>query len=834
MSSGTSYAPFRDVSSFDREEQEAPAAPPRPTAWSPFLSVYEYESADGESFVDQPEREAYTSIVNELYDEEFDESLYELLNEARSLHENHLADGHSEAEADRLIRQHFSQLIGEAERMVEALAHEFSAAETIVESEVDSFVERYAPSGRLEASFEDFIRTFAKKIGKGVRAAAGGALKRISQVALGPILGQVRLIVNPMLTQVMQRAIGQLPPEVRPAAHTLAHRLGLAPAPAMAPVPAPIAPAVATIPLPPAPLPSDAPAPGVPVVAPADTPTAPPLADPAGSPVQADAGANVTEMQLEFDERLAEALLGETDVEMQLEVARARNGSAAAVAPVFSDLDRARAQFVEDLEGLREGENPEPYIQNFLPAVLPAVRIATRLIGRPRLVNLLAGVLGRVIGKMVGPAQTPALSRAIVDAGLKLLSLEIKEEDETRLASSAIAATVEETVRRVASLPDQVLEDQQLLEGFTLEAFEQAAAANLPALFSESTYRRRPDLLEGGINAAWVMLPVRRPRYKRCSRTFNVRITPQMAEAIDTFEDTPLAEYLQDQLGVAEGEEIEAEVHLFETVPGSTVADIVRFETETLGLGAPDAGAVSQFHALTPEAAGVLLGRPALGRRLPPGVSVRTVPAGQRLYVLAGRRVRMIPGVSGRRRVRRLAHVNVLLDAPHDRVRVCVYLSEVKAQRLAVRLRQQAHAGSITVGFTRLLARRLPPILRGRRRRRLRIVHPGLPPGAASIVALERLGTIVPPLFIRRMQEWLVRAFADFVKTGTAAFLAAAQDPSDGVTLAFTIDHPPGLKELCASLVEKGAPSAKAIVPDVAAGAPPSVRVEALPGHKCD
>ncbi len=103
-------------------------------------------------------------------------------------------------------------------------------------------------------------------------------------------------------------------------------------------------------------------------------------------------------------------------------------------------------------------------------------------------------------------------------------------------------ATLEETLVRVASLPNHVLDNQQLLEGFTLEAFEQAAAANLPALFADATYKKRPELLEGGVNASWVMVPLRRPRYKRCSRTFNVTITPHMAEAIEGFDGASLSE----------------------------------------------------------------------------------------------------------------------------------------------------------------------------------------------------------------------------------------------------------------------------------------------------
>ena len=86
---------------------------------------------------------------------------------------------------------------------------------------------------------------------------------------------------------------------------------------------------------------------------------------------------------------------------------------------------------MDELENLKEGENPAPHVENFLPAVLPALRIATRLIGRPRVVGFLAGFLGKLISNLVGPQHAPALSRAMVDAGLKLLSLEASDEQES-------------------------------------------------------------------------------------------------------------------------------------------------------------------------------------------------------------------------------------------------------------------------------------------------------------------------------------------------------------------------------------------------------------------
>ena len=186
----------------------------------------------------------------------------------------------------------------------------------------------------------------------------------------------------------------------------------------------------------------------------------------------------------------------------------------------------------------------------------------------------------------------------------------------SRLASSAVAATVEETLTRVASLPDHVLDNQELLEGFTLEAFEQAAAANLPALFSDATYKKRPELLEGGVNAAWVMLPLRRPRYKRCSRTFNVTITPHMAEAIEELRGRAVCPSTSRISWVfRKGKTSRPRSTCSRCCPAARRRTSLATRAEMPGLGAADEATLSQLQPLTHEAAAVLLGSPRSGAR---------------------------------------------------------------------------------------------------------------------------------------------------------------------------------------------------------------------------
>ncbi len=801
MPVGNAGVPFLDFKSFAAEETEAPEPEMQlvPPVRSPFLSVYEL--TEGESSLDEPLREAYSSIVGELYDEEFDEALSELETGARVMHQDLLTSRYSSTDADRLVSQHFSQLVRESESMVDAMAREFGSRTDggIVEREFDFFFEQHSPSVQIEPAFENFFGKLFKKVGKAVKSVAKG----IAKLGLGPILNKIKALIKPLLNKVLQKAIGKLPEAVQPAAQKLAEKLGFA-------APKPVEPA-----------------PG------GDAAAVPP--ESAGSPVQEPAGADSAAIQKEFDEQIAGAVLASDEVEINMESAQLRSASTAAV-PVFANLDDARDQFIHELDNLKPGESPEPHIQNFLPAILPALKLGIRIIGRQKVINFLSPLLAKLIGKLIGPEQAPALSKAIVDSGLKLLNLEISDQEKAGLAASAVAATVEETVTRIASLPDHILDNQELLEGFALEAFEQAAASNLPAVLSEATYRQRPELLEAGVSAAWLLMPFRgHKRYKRCTRAFKVRITPHIAEEIESFEGVPLSDYLQDQLGLPEGAEVEAEVHLYETLPGTTVADIARSESETPGLGASDEATLSQLHPLSQEAASALLGKPGLGRRLPPGSERHNLPSGLRLYHLAipGKRPLTVAGVSGRRRLRRLFHVSMTLDLPKDQIRVSVYISEVKAQRIAVRLRQQSHTGSLAVAFNKMIARRLPRILHGHLPKRLRIAHPGIPPGQTPASVFQKLPGVVPQAFISKMQEWLVQGFSGFVKTESQKFLAATEDPADGVTLRLTIEQPSGLKELGQALIEKG-PSASAVAEALGKGGQPNIRVEVLPGHKCE
>src|SRR5688572_17146989 len=113
MAQGNVETPFLEMRSFVQEEREVfPSEVLTPPMGSPFVSVYEL---DGQSEFTDPEEEAYTTLVHELYDEEFDEALFELMVDARGLHEEHMVSEAQSMAGERLLNQHFNELIREAE-----------------------------------------------------------------------------------------------------------------------------------------------------------------------------------------------------------------------------------------------------------------------------------------------------------------------------------------------------------------------------------------------------------------------------------------------------------------------------------------------------------------------------------------------------------------------------------------------------------------------------------------------------------------------------------------------------------------------------------------------
>jgi hypothetical protein len=754
-------SPFLDTEHFVDEELEPEEQQESPAEghWmdTPFSSAYELAERDGMA---EPGAEEATALVAELYDEEFDEAVFELINEAADLYETRFhgelgAPSAQAFEAERLLERHYAPLVREAETLLETIANGVAQQDldAMSETELETFFGRYKPRpSQLSPSFENFFGRIVKKVAK-VAKKVGRAATRLG---LGPILNRLKALIKPLLKRVLQSAIKKLPVALQPHAQKLAARL----------------------------------------------PFLKETAEEAAFEEDNDTTQDVSEIQHEFDAQIAHLLYVEDRIQQEVALAGYMADAEPPTADPLGDLDHARAQFVGQIGKLKEGEDPTPLVENFVPAILPALRLGIKLAGRKKVVNFLAKFVARLIRRFTGPRYTPPLSQAIVDAGLRLISLETRPEDEARTANEAVAATIEGMVRRVAGLPEYVLDDEELLEGFVLEAFEHAAVANLPPVLPERVYEKRPDLRETtSLNGAWVYWP--RPmrngvsRYcgKKYTRVPEVMLTPHIAQAVTTFGGVPLAVFLRDRLGIL-GRPIKARVHLYEAIPGTWLSRISKYERNVPGLGTAAKFAWSQFHPLTSQAAGMLFREPGLGR----DVSAKyladplTLSVGQRFYYLEipGVRPAMVPNPNGLPVLRRAGRVHLTLDFPGDQLRVFMFLSEAEAQAIAVKLRQQAPIGVVMTALRSLLKGGLKAAFSEGMYRHVNILHEAVAPEQLRGPALNRLPPIAQKMLGESLMDWLGRSLREYFQQRARDFIAATEDLTDGVTVIATFSNPPG------------------------------------------
>ena len=767
-----SESPFLNVGSF---EIAPTLAIKRLGLASPFVEAF---APDHGGRADVAHDSARRLLLAELYDDELDDAVYELLGETVGF------IGTDARLGVPALQLRFAPLADELERYVDRAAAAFSGRDAagVEESEIDDVLGRIAPERSFEPEFEQLFGRLKKTISRAAKGAVRLAKKGVqaaTQLGLGPILAKLKGLIRPLLDRVLKAAINRLPVAVQPAARTLAGKL-----PALF---------------------------GAELEAAAD-----------------DRAVDVSAIQQEFNEQVAGVLLGEGGAtgDVELEAERWAGPDQPSEAAAIGDLDAAREQFTTQLEELESGGDVEPAVERFVPALLPALKLGIRLAGRKRVVRLLSGLVARLIARFVGPASTGALSTALVDAGLKLIGLEVSPEDQRRTAHAALAATVEETVRRVAALPDAVLDSESLLEASVVEAFEQSAAANLPPVLPDAVYRARPELAETDTRrGTWLPLPLRGPkRYKKFSRVVRTRITPRMAMAVTTFGDAPLAQYLQEQVGLEPGDELEADVHLYETLPGTLLREVAHLEANGNG-----AARSIEFHPLTREAAALLVHEPGLGRDAS-AVSLdgpRNLAVGQRFFRVSipGRRLTAVTVPGARGRPLRRTSLYTVFDFPGDAIRLHLFLSERKAQELAAALRRGGHAGAIATRLKHYIDRALTSGMDGHPGGRIRILHEALTLEEARGAALGRISRPALRGLAARVSDWTLTALTEYLTAQSARFIASTEDAKDGVTVVVTLANPPGMAAL-RSAVAGGSPAAGA----APAGAPASVRVEVFPG----
>ncbi len=214
---------------------------------------------------------------------------------------------------------------------------------------------------------------------------------------------------------------------------------------------------------------------------------------------------------------------------------------------------------------------------------------------------------------------------------------------------------------------------------------------------------------------------------------------------------------------------VEAEVHLYEALPGTRLGHLAAYEVAEPGAVGDGASslATDEFEDLTPEAASRLVGQPGLGRLVSArGQGAAVLRPGQRLFRL------VVPGVHVRRR--RAPRLVLRLDvgigpafaAPPPAAQ------RAEADRVAQSLARNAHPAVVALlrGMLGDVARRsLAERLDRQARRRL---GTPLPAGRAAALAGQ-------------LAEKALSAVAKQLPSAAATLATATRDPASGVTLTF-------------------------------------------------
>jgi hypothetical protein len=758
---GRSFAetPFVEprYESYEEPQRETVTTSERP-AGGPWHFETPFETAESFESVGVP----LTEILAELKDHLFRESLEVLATEALETHVQQLAGEYGDREQrdaslERTLNEHFAPLAAQLESSLDRLFERFEGYEVtaLTEAEIERVVSEIAPAPNAFApASEQFLGSFLRKAGRLVSGAVRGAvglagqgIAAIGKLALGPLLQGLKKLGIFLLEHVVKFALGKLPPALQPLAHQLSDRLFRA----------------------------------------IGETHEYELTDHEQTEVEAvPAGVDVARLEAEFDVAAAQLLLAPEEAEA--EYVAETYGETAGPDRSLNDLDDARAHLVRELQGLEAGESPQPIMEQLLPAMLwPVAKTAIAIMGRPKLVGLIANQLSGLIKPMIGASAAGLLGPAIADAGLRIFGLETEAgaADPRAVTAEALAATVEETVNRLAEFPPSTFESETLLESAVREAFDDAAATYFPNAHIKPELRETVD--QRGV---WMRQPygTNEKRYAKYSDAIPVTVTPRIADSVRTFGNASLRDHLRDRMNVPASQPLHTNVRLYQVLPGATTSSIARAERIH----------PRDLHPLTPQAAGALLGPNAAGlgpRATLSGSQISTphrLHLRQRLYYLEPPSGRMHPSHSHAR----LARSEVSINLSKGEIKLWLYLSEPLAQKVSAEL---AKSGSTANPY-----RMVQPLI-GRAAELLKsaLLVRHLPPALRIIGEAPNLGHRLPPWLSTigaqlsgKVAGWASHQVAQYLRNNVEQFRKFSASDQDGVTLRITMRRIPGIEVL--------------------------------------
>jgi hypothetical protein len=136
----------------------------------------------------------------------------------------------------------------------------------------------------------------------------------------------------------------------------------------------------------------------------------------------------------------------------------------------------------------------------------------------------------------------------------------------------------------------------------------------------------------------------------------------------------------------------------------------------------------------------------------------------------------------------------IVIDLARAEIRAALYLSEVEAQTVAASIRQGRGSQALLQALTSAYGSTDRAF--GAPFGRIRVVREQEDRETFFGRSLRRLSPPTLGALRRRLRGWLFPAIAGWVRTGGEAFVRAAADPADGVTVLVTLKSVPGLDVL--------------------------------------
>ena len=502
---------------------------------SPFKSVYELNGLDQEY---DSEHENLVELMNELYDEEFDGMLKELAIEGQDFIENELPSGaiQNESAIEDKLNQHFAPLLNEFDKFINHTinAIEQKGEDEISEDEIESLIDNYTIANNSTPVVEHFWGKLKNKLKKAAKKAvkkgvgyAKKRLKKLGNLALKHVMKIFKKIF-PMLIKLAYKMglFKKIPKKYRSITDKILKKIGV-------------------------------------------------------DPKKAYSKNELQYEQQEFDAYIANILMAPTQEEFQL-IDNEFDG-------IFQDevildynvleLDNSRMQFVNELKNLNEEASTKPAIDEFVSAIILASKL---LGGRKKAISYIGKYLGGFFSKWIGSNKrsTTRFAKHLLDKGLSKFGFEVAPESEFEEGYDAIAAVIEETTQQVAKLPEIDFENETLLANHIVHSFELAASAYLPDILQEEQYEKNPNLREAFTKKlAWKLKKKRKRKrhckFKKLNKEIDIELTPYIASEVKTFGGNAIKNVIQDQFGYEITTSTPATLHLYETMPGGNLQEII-------------------------------------------------------------------------------------------------------------------------------------------------------------------------------------------------------------------------------------------------------------------